>query len=72
MSRRSGAVTERPAPHKLVGVELTRFRSRRAILLLVAAAIVLSGLFAAKLAWDTRPITPEDLATAKAQAANNA
>ena len=72
MSRRSGAVTERPALPKLVGVELTRFRSRRAILLLVAAAIVLSGLFAAKLAWDTRPITPEDLATAKAQAAINA
>ena len=41
-------------------------------MLLVAAAIVLSGLFAAKLAWDTRPITPEDLATAKAQAAINA
>jgi hypothetical protein len=72
MSRRSRVVTERPALHKLVGVELTRFRSRRAILLLVAAAIVLSGLFAAKLAWDTRPITPEDLATAKAQAAINA
>ena len=29
-------------------------------------------MFAAKLAWDTRPITPEDLATAKAQAAINA
>jgi hypothetical protein len=72
MSRRSRVVTERPALHTLVGVELTRFRSRRAILLLVAAAIVLSGLFAAKLAWDTRPITPEDLATAKAQAAINA
>ncbi len=35
MRRRSGAVTERPALHKLVGVELTRFRCRRAILLLV-------------------------------------
>ena len=72
MSRRSGARTERPGLPKLVGVELSRFRGRRAILLLVAAAIVLCGLFAAKLAWDTRPITPEDLATAKAQAAINA
>jgi len=72
VSRRSGARTERPGLPTLVGVELSRFRSRRAILLLVAAAIVLSGLFAAKLAWDTRPITPADLATAKAQAAINA
>ena len=72
MRRGTGAVAERPPLHRLVGVELTRFRSRRAILLLAAAAIVLSAVFAAKLAWDTRPLTPGDLATAKAQAAINA
>ncbi len=53
-------------------VELTRFGGRRAILLLAAAAIVLSGVFAAKLAWDTRPISAQDYATAKAQAEINA
>jgi hypothetical protein len=53
---------------RLVRVELTRYRARRTIMLLVLAAIVLSGVFAAKIAWDTRPITAEDRATARAQA----
>lgn len=52
----------------LTGVELTRFRARRTIMALVLLAIVLSGVFAAKTAWDTRPISAEDLATAQAQA----
>lgn len=52
----------------LLRVELTRFRARRTILALVLAAIVLSGVFAAKTAWDTRPVSAEDRATAQAQA----
>jgi hypothetical protein len=53
---------------RLLRVELTRFRSRRAILALAVIAILLGGLFALRLAWDTRPFTPDDLATAQAQA----
>lgn len=52
----------------LFRVELSRFRSRRSIMALVLAAIVLSGVFAAKTAWDTRPISAQDRATAQAQA----
>jgi ABC-2 type transport system permease protein len=52
----------------LVQVEVTRYRWRRTIMLLVLAAIVLSGVFAARTAWDTRPISAEDRATARAQA----
>lgn len=52
----------------LIGVELGRFRSRRAIALLVLLAAVLSALVAFKSAWDTRPMTEQEIATARAQA----
>lgn len=52
----------------LVRVELTRYRCRRTIMMLLLAAIVLSGVFAAQTLWDTRPISAEDRATATAQA----
>ena len=71
MRRRFDAVAEPPALHKLVGVELNRLRSRRAILLLAVAAILLGGLLATRLLWNTRPITAEERATAVAQAEIN-
>ena len=53
---------------RLLAVELSRFRSRRAIALLglaaVAAAVVLVGVTS----WDTRPLTRADRADAAAQA----
>lgn len=53
---------------RLVRVELARYRARRVIALLVLAAAVLAALVAAKSAWDTRPITAQEAATARAQA----
>jgi hypothetical protein len=53
----------------LVRVELTRYRSRRMIALLLLLAALLAALVAAKSAWDTRPITPQEVATAKKDAA---
>ncbi len=52
----------------LVGVELTRYRTRRMILLLVAAAALAAGLVAFKTAWDTRPLNQDEIATAQARA----
>lgn len=52
----------------LLGVELSRFRSRRAIVALVILAAVLTGVLAAKAAYDTRPLSASDLETAEAQA----
>ena len=53
---------------RLLGVELSRYRSRQAIVLLVllgaAMAIVLAGVTA----WDTRPLTDRDRTEAAAQA----
>jgi hypothetical protein len=57
---------------RLIGVELTRFRSRRAIILLILAAAVLTFLVAAKTSWDTRPLSADDLSSARAQAASDA
>ncbi len=52
----------------LIRVELTRYRSRRVIVLLVVAAAVLAALVAFQSAWDTRPPTAAELATAQANA----
>lgn len=52
----------------LVRVELTRYRSRRLILLILAAATVLTALVAFKTAWDTRPPSASEIATANAAA----
>jgi hypothetical protein len=53
---------------RLLAVELTRFRSRRAIALLVLAAVVLAVLLAGVTAWNTRPLTRADRTDAAAQA----
>ena len=52
----------------LIGVELTRFRTRRAIALLILLAAVLAALVAFKSAWDTRPPSELEIATAEARA----
>ena len=54
---------------RLVRVELARYRSRRVIALLLLLAAVAAALVAAKSAWDTRPITAQEAATARANAA---
>jgi len=52
----------------LVRVELARYRSRRVIVLLIAIGALLAGLVAFQSAWDTRPLTDAEVATAQAQA----
>lgn len=52
----------------LIRVELTRYRTRRVILLVLAAAAVLTALVAFKTAWDTRPPSAEEVRTANAAA----
>jgi hypothetical protein len=54
---------------RLLRVELARYRSRRIIALLLLLAALLAALVAVKSAWDTRPITAQEAATAKANAA---
>lgn len=51
----------------LLRVELTRLRWRRAVVLLVLAAVVVPLLIAAVTAWDTRPLSEADLASAQQQ-----
>jgi ABC-2 type transport system permease protein len=53
---------------RLLSVELTRFRSRRAIALLALAAVLVALAFIAATAWNTRPLTHEDRTDAVAQA----
>lgn len=53
---------------RLLLVELNRFRSRRAIALMVLAAAVLTAILATTAIWDTRPLTAQDLTNAQAQA----
>lgn len=48
----------------LLRVELTRLRWRRAVLLLVLAAIVVPALILVARIWDTRPVSEEDRAQA--------
>jgi cell division protein FtsB len=50
-------------------VELARYRGRRIIALLLLLAALLAALVAAKSVWDTRPITAQEVATAKKDAA---
>ncbi|MCZ4500111.1 MAG: family transporter protein [Marmoricola sp.] len=56
----------------LVRVELTRYRSRRVILLLVALIAVATALVAFKSAYDTRPPSANERATAQATAESEA
>ena len=53
---------------RLILVELTRFRSRRAIALMLLAAALLTGLIATTTIWETRPVSAQDMKSAQAQA----
>ncbi len=57
---------------RLFLVELTRFRSRRAIVLMVLAAAVLTGFMAGATIWETRPISEKDIAAAQQMAEQEA
>ncbi|HEX6248208.1 MAG TPA: hypothetical protein VFZ64_10085 [Nocardioidaceae bacterium] len=57
---------------RLLGVELTRFRSRRAIVLIVLAAALLTALITTTTVWDTRPVSAAELAEAQAMAEREA
>ena len=52
---------------RLVGVELTRLRWRRAVILLLLAAVIVPVVIWAVTAWNTRPASDADLATARAE-----
>lgn len=52
---------------RLVGVELTRLRWRRAVLLLLLACLVVPALIFAATAWNTRPVSGAELAQAQQQ-----
>lgn len=52
---------------RLVLVELDRFRSRRAVALVLLATVLLGALLAATAIWDTRPATDRELTRAQAQ-----
>jgi hypothetical protein len=53
---------------RLLAVELTRFRSRRAIIWLAIVSLVAAVALVGSLAWQTRPLTQEDRLDAVAQA----
>lgn len=55
---------------RLVRTELTRLRWRRAVLLLVAAAVVIPALVWVTTVWNTRPYSEEDIRQAREQAAS--
>jgi ABC-2 type transport system permease protein len=52
---------------RLLRVELSRFLSRRAIVLILLGAALLVALLAGSTIWNTRPVSATDLAGAKAQ-----
>ncbi|GAB2858759.1 hypothetical protein [Nocardioides pacificus] len=54
---------------RLIGVELTRLRWRRAVLVLLAAAFVVPLVIGAGLAWQTRPVSEGDYQRAEQLAA---
>jgi hypothetical protein len=56
---------------RMLRTELSRLLARRAVLLLLAAAVVLPALIGAVVAWDHRPISEADLARAEAQVATD-
>lgn len=57
---------------RLLLVELSRFRSRRAIALMLLAAALLTALIAGSTIWETRPVSAQDMANAQAQADSEA
>ncbi|MGY2703057.1 hypothetical protein [Nocardioides sp. HB32] len=48
---------------RLVGVELTRLRWRRAVLVLLLLAVVIPALIAAARVWSTRPVSEDEIAS---------
>ena len=54
---------------RLLAVELNRFRSRRAIVLLALASILVAAVLVGSTAWKTRPLSATDRSDAAAQAA---
>jgi ABC-2 type transport system permease protein len=57
---------------RMVLVELSRFRCRRAIALMLLAAALLTALIAATTVWDTRPVSAAELAQAQTSAEREA
>mgnify|MGYP006175879797 CR=1 FL=1 len=57
---------------RLLGVELTRFRSRRAIVLMLVGAALITAFIAGSTLWDTRPVSDADRAAAEKMAAHEA
>lgn len=57
---------------RLLGVELDRFRSRRAIALILLGAVLLTALVAVSTILDTRPVSETDRAAAEAVAEREA
>ena len=57
---------------RLLTVELTRLRWRRAVVILLAASVVLPALLWAGLAWNTRPVSDAEIREAKEMVARNA
>lgn len=48
---------------RLVGVELTRLRWRRAVIALLLLAVVIPALIAASRLWSTRPVSEDEIAS---------
>lgn len=57
---------------RLLGVELTRFRSRRAIVLMLVGAALITAFIAGSTLWDTRPVSDADRAAAEKMAEHEA
>lgn len=53
---------------RLLGLELTRLRWRRAVLLLAAAAVLVPALLWAGTVWETRPYSAEEISQARESA----
>lgn len=54
---------------QLLGVELTRLRWRRAVVVLLAACVLIPTLLWAGMAWNTRPFSEEELRQAEQEVA---
>lgn len=54
---------------RLLAVELDRFRSRRAIVLMLLGGLLLSAVLVGTAVWDTRPVTDAERAEAESQVA---
>lgn len=52
---------------RLLRIELTRLRWRRAVLMLAALSIIIPALIWAGMAWSTRPVSDADIAQAQEQ-----